>query len=148
VTALLLTFLALPGNGCSGHEARQVVSAAVSAGRRYDVPPALLLAVVMGETRCDNLVSKPTRDGGIDVGYAQIHVVDPMSAEVGRYLNPRYNLARAAAILANSRRTCTGRGKDWRGCKVTVWALYNYRSETWWPKVRRYLEAMRGHAEI
>jgi hypothetical protein len=145
MTALLLAFLALPGNDCSPGEARTVVRAAVTAARRHNVPERLLLAVVMGETKCSNTMSRPTYDGGRDVGYAQIHVKPGEDAddEQRRYLDPQANLNRAALILSWSKGVCTGRGKNWRGCKITVWALYNYRSKTWWPKVRGYLEALR-----
>ena len=142
MSALLLAFLALPGNACGPREARTVVKAAVVAARRHNVPERLLLAVVMSETRCRNRVSKRTYDGGVDVGYAQIHVVDPRSNDVRRYLDPRHGLEQSARILSWSRGVCTGRGKNWRGCKRTIWALYNYRSKTWWPRVRGYLEAM------
>jgi hypothetical protein len=131
---LLAAFLAL-SPACS--DAPEVVRDAVAAAERHRIPPQVLLAVVMAETRCSYRVGRPRR--GCDVGLAQIHIADCRSPEMGRLMQRRPNLFEAARILARSRTVCTGRLSHTRQCSESVWALYNWHSRAWRRKVKRWI---------
>ena len=138
-----LLFALLHVGGACEQQAPSVVRAAISAGERYNVPPKVLLAVVMAETRCRNVVSKRRHDGGRDVGYAQIHLKPEQLHLIPRYLHPRHNLRRAALILSRSRALC--KRTQHPKCRRSIWIRYNWHSRTWAKKVRRYLREIERH---
>ena len=57
-TAILLAILlSNPNTLCHKAHAKVVVKAAKKAGLKYDIPPSLLLSVVVAETGCRNVVA-------------------------------------------------------------------------------------------
>jgi len=124
--------------------AKSVVRAAKKAGQRYDIPPSLLVSVVIAETGCRNVVVAGVGKGGrgCDVGFAQIHVPECEPSRVARLLDPYRNLKESAYILNRSRDRCA-RDPAPRACRHSQWSMYNPRSTRWWKKVGKIWKSFR-----
>lgn len=137
-TALLLALLAAPGVRCEPPECRAVVSAAQSAGARYGVPPAVLVAVCLAESGCDPRAVGWPRRGGVDLGAWQLHLTDhrpATRAALAAVAGLEAGAAGAGYLLARSRRMCR------RAACPCPWAHYNWAGRARW--CRRVRAALR-----
>ncbi len=144
-TAILLAILlSNPNTLCHRAHAKVVVKAAKKAGLKYDIPPSLLLSVVVAETGCRNVVATGRGKGrrGCDVGYGQIHVPECDQKKMAAMLDPYRNLRQSAHILNASRNRC-GRANPPRACRYSQWSLYNPGSLTWWSHVHAIWKTFR-----
>ena len=115
-----------------GAQAPRVLCARI--GARWGLPPGLLWAVVMEESRGHVWALGTNRNGSCDVGLAQINVPGCDPLRIIPLFEPSANLTRAARILRWSERSC--RRRPWRrGCRHCRWGRYNPGSPSWCGKV-------------
>jgi len=103
---------------------------------RHDLPPLLLLAVVLHESGGRERLVTRERGGHCSAGVAQVLVPGCDRARLQRLLVLATNLDAGAAVLARSRRLCA-RHPRWAACRRSEFALYNAGSRAWWPHVER-----------
>lgn len=109
---------------------------------RWQLPPLLLVAVILHESGGRQRLVVRERGGHCSVGAAQVLVPGCERARVQRLLVLSTNLDQGAAVLSRSRVTCR-RHPRWRACRRSEWALYNAGSTKWWRGVERKWERLR-----
>ena len=142
-----LALIAQPEAKINFQAAQEITAHVVRVEKKYQLPPMLLLAVVLIESGGrKNIVGygRPRGRNGCDVGAAQIHVRECNKERMRRMLLLSANLDEAGRLLAGSRSKC-GKHPSWRPCWRGKWSLYNADSEGWprrlddaWERLRRW----------
>lgn len=112
-----------------------------AAEARWELPPLLLVAVCLHESRGRNIVTGE-RDGHCSAGPAQVLVRGCDRERLRRMLVLSVNLDEAGRLLARSRDVCSRRPR-WAACKRSPFALYNSGSSRWWRGVSRIWDRLR-----
>jgi hypothetical protein len=107
----------------------------LSAEARYQLPPALLVAVVSHESSGKFIVTRE-RQGGCSIGWAQIYAGDCNGERARRFRDMRENVYEGARLLARSRAKCAAHPR-WLPCRRWEYSLYNALSAKWSRNVKR-----------
>lgn len=152
---ILAALLAAGGADCRRADCPALASAISIASKEYEIPPLLMVAVAVHESRGEFKISNLRFDGGRDVGPFQIHCSpERLRACVRRFSQTLPAARRAAKILALGRALCRNGSRQWF-CRAGSWwvrwgypARYNPGSKKWlssvlviWCKV---VESLRG----